>query len=74
MRRKIHRRGIFASVTLVLLLIAMVAAPTVATGQTASQQGASITSQSFGFVDSDNPAHPEQATRSRCTPSPTAGG
>ena len=51
---------VFASVTLVLLLIAMVAAPTVATGQTASQQGASITSQSFGFVDSDNPAHPEQ--------------
>jgi aldose 1-epimerase len=32
----------------------------VATGQTASQQGASITSQSWGPVDSDDPNHPEQ--------------
>jgi aldose 1-epimerase len=60
MRTVIKRSGIFASVTLILLLIAMVAAPTVATGQTASQQGASITSQSWGPVDSDDPNHPEQ--------------
>jgi aldose 1-epimerase len=60
MRTVIKRSGIFASVTLILLLIAMVAAPTVATGQTASQQGASITSQSWGTVDSDDPNHPEQ--------------
>jgi aldose 1-epimerase len=60
MRTVIKRSGIFASVTLILLLIAMVAAPTVATGQTANQQGASITSQSWGLVESDDPNHPEQ--------------
>jgi len=60
MRRAIKRSGIFASTTLVLLLIAMVVAPAVATGQSATTQGASITSESFGFVNSTNPDHPEQ--------------
>jgi aldose 1-epimerase len=60
MRTVIKRSGIFAAVTLTLLLIAMLAAPTVATGQTASQQGGSITSQSWGLVESDDPNHPEQ--------------
>ena len=60
MRRAIKRSGIFASTTLVLLLIAMVVAPTVATGQSATTQGASITSESFGLVNSTDPAHPEQ--------------
>ena len=60
MRRAIKRSGIFASTTLVLLLIAMVVAPAVATGQSATTQGASISSESFGFVNSADPAHPEQ--------------
>ena len=60
MRRAIKRSGIFASTTLVLLLIAMVVAPAVATGQSATTQGASISSESFGFVDSADPNHPEQ--------------
>ncbi len=34
--------------------------PAVATGQSATTQGASITSESFGFVNSADPAHPEQ--------------
>jgi aldose 1-epimerase len=38
----------------------MVVAPAVATGQSATTQGASITSESFGFVNSTNPDHPEQ--------------
>jgi aldose 1-epimerase len=47
--------------TLVLLLTAIFVAPATATEQAAiHKQGASITSQSFGFVDSDDPAHPEQ--------------
>jgi aldose 1-epimerase len=55
------RRGVFATTTLVLLLTAILVAPATATGQaTTSKQGASITSESFGFVDSDDPAHPEQ--------------
>ena len=60
MRRAIKRSGIFASMTLVLLLVAVVIAPTVATGQSASTQGASITSESFGLVNSADPNHPEQ--------------
>jgi aldose 1-epimerase len=61
MRRVIKRRGVFAATTLVLLLTAILVAPAAATEQAATtKHGASITSQSFGFVDSDDPAHPEQ--------------
>lgn len=55
MRRVFKRRGSLASMTLVLLLTVIMVAPAGAT-----TKGASITSQSFGFVDSNDPAHPEQ--------------
>jgi aldose 1-epimerase len=58
MRRVIERRGIFASTTLVVVLTAVLVAPAVATEQGATgKHEASITSQSFGVVDSDG--HPE---------------
>lgn len=61
MRRVIERRGIFASTTLVVVLTAVLVAPAVATEQGATgKHEASITSQSFGFVNSADPAHPEQ--------------
>ena len=56
MRRATKRRGVFAS-TLVLLLTALAVGPAAAANQAASQQGASITSQSFGVIDADG--HPE---------------
>ena len=56
MRRATRRRGVFAS-TLVLLLTALAVVPAAAANQAATQQGASITSQSFGVIDADG--HPE---------------
>jgi aldose 1-epimerase len=56
MRRATKRRGAFAS-TLVLLLTALAVVPAAAANQAATQQGASITSQSFGVIDADG--HPE---------------
>ncbi len=59
MRRAIKRSRVFAT-TLVLLLTALAVVPAAAAQQAATTQGASITSQPFGEVNSTNPAHPEQ--------------
>ncbi len=56
MRRAIARSKVFAT-TLVLLLTALAVVPAAAANQAATQQGASITSDVFGVVDS--PGHPE---------------
>ena len=56
MRRAIERSKVFAT-TLVLLLTAVTVVPAAAANQAATQQGASITSDVFGVVDS--PGHPE---------------
>ena len=56
MRRAIERSKVFAT-TLVLLLTALAVVPAAAANQAATQQGASITSDVFGVVDS--PGHPE---------------
>jgi aldose 1-epimerase len=55
MQRVIGRRGILAIAALVLTLTAIVVVPAGAAGE-----GPSITSQSFGIVESDDPSHPEQ--------------
>ncbi len=63
MRRVIKRSGVFAAVTLAFLLTATAVAPAAteqAVDRASSKGGPSITSESFGIVDSDNPAHPEQ--------------
>ena len=59
MRRAIKRSRVFAT-TLVLLLTALAVVPAAAANQAATTQGASITSQPFGEVNSTNPEHPEQ--------------
>ena len=59
MRRAIQRSRVFAT-TLVLLLTALAVVPAAAANQAATTQGASITSQPFGEVNSTNPEHPEQ--------------
>ena len=56
MRRAIKGSRVFAT-TLVLLLTALAVVPAAAANQAATQQGASITSDVFGEVDS--PGHPE---------------
>ena len=73
MRRAIKRSRVFAT-TLVLLLTALAVVPAAAANQAATTQGASITSQPFGEVNSTNRNTRNRATRSRYGPSPTAGG
>ncbi len=60
MRRVIRRSGVFASTTLVLVLLAMAVAPAAATERAATKQGASITSESWGEVDAVVDNHPEE--------------